>query len=52
MRLLTLFLLAAALAACDVEQGPPLYNNPAPIPETDIPTGQPHTDCPGGYTFC
>ena len=50
----TFFLLGAALAACDVQEGPPLYSNPPPAPLADVQTGlgQPHTDCPSGHTIC
>jgi hypothetical protein len=52
MRSLLILVLAAGIAACDIQQGPPLYNNPPPAPAADIQGGQPHTDCPSGYTFC
>ena len=52
MRFIAVLLLAVGIAACDVEQGPPLYNNPPPAPARDIQGGHPHTDCPSGYTFC
>jgi hypothetical protein len=52
MRLLVLLALATGIAACDIQQGPPLYNNPPPTPAAGIHGGQPHTDCPSGYTFC
>jgi hypothetical protein len=49
MVVLVLFVLS--VAACDVHQGSPIYNNPPPGP-SNLPTGQSHTSCPGGYTFC
>jgi hypothetical protein len=52
MRILALLLLATGIAACDIQQGPSLYNNPPPGRDRTIPGGQPHTSCPGGYTFC
>lgn len=52
MRFLTLLLLAAGIAACDIQQGPPLYDNPPPTVAPGMHSGQPHTDCPSGYTFC
>ena len=54
MQVLTFVLLGAALAACDVQEGPPLYNNPPPAPAAAVQRGlgQAHTDCPSGYSMC
>ena len=53
-RVMQVILLGAALAACDVQEGPSLYNNPPPAPSTDVQRGlsQAHADCPSGYSIC
>lgn len=52
MRVLSLMFLALLLGACDIEEGPPIYNNPPPDLQSDLPSGQSHVDCPSGFTFC
>ena len=40
------------LAACDIKQGPPIYDNPPPSRIPDLPSGQPHTKCFWGEIIC
>jgi hypothetical protein len=52
MRSLCFIAVAVPLAACDIEQGPPIYNNPPPSRIPDLPSGQPHTKCFWGEIIC